>query len=134
MATISPDRDLPPLPQDPPQQRNASARMSTGDSSSSSLVSRTTSGSRSTRTSERLRPRDGLGHHEVLQAFQKLNFQLSEEKRRADNAELKLSDAMGHLKTINDARLLAMQDAARAKEELRFVVHSMSLNVSSISI
>ena len=75
-----------------------------------------------------------MGHHEVLQAFQKLNFQLSEEKRRADNAELKLSEAMAHLKTINDARLLAMQDAARAKEELRFVVYSIPLNDSRMSI
>jgi hypothetical protein len=48
-----------------------------------------------------------------------LQAQLQDEKRRADDAERKLAQVTTHLKTVNEARLIAMQDAAQAKEDLR---------------
>ncbi|KAF8813722.1 hypothetical protein BYT27DRAFT_7180475 [Phlegmacium glaucopus] len=41
------------------------------------------------------------------------------EKRRADDAERMLQELTVHLKTINDARLQALHDAAKANEELK---------------
>ncbi|KAI0065959.1 hypothetical protein BV25DRAFT_1821682 [Artomyces pyxidatus] len=45
--------------------------------------------------------------------------QLREESRRADDNERRARDAISRFKVINDARVLAQQDAARANEELR---------------
>ena len=41
------------------------------------------------------------------------------EKRRADDAERMLQDLIIRMKTINDARLQALHDAAKANEELK---------------
>lgn len=41
------------------------------------------------------------------------------EKRRADDAERMLQELIIRLKTINDARLQALHDAAKANEELK---------------
>ena len=46
--------------------------------------------------------------------------QLRAEKQRADEAERRLLDIAARLKTTNDARLDALQDAARAKAELEY--------------
>lgn len=40
-------------------------------------------------------------------------------QRRADDAERMLQELKIHLKTINDARLQALHDAAKANEELK---------------
>ncbi|KAI0043460.1 hypothetical protein FA95DRAFT_1563257 [Auriscalpium vulgare] len=45
--------------------------------------------------------------------------QLKDESRRADDNERRAREAVVRFKAINDARLLAQQDAARANEELR---------------
>ena len=44
------------------------------------------------------------------------------EKRRADDAERMLQDLIIRMKTINEARLQALHDAAKANEELKCVV------------
>lgn len=44
------------------------------------------------------------------------------EKRRADDAERMLQELIIRLKTINEARLQALHDAAKANEELKWVV------------
>lgn len=44
------------------------------------------------------------------------------EKRRADDAERMLQDLIIRMKTINEARLQALHDAAKANEELKYVV------------
>jgi hypothetical protein len=41
------------------------------------------------------------------------------EKRRADDAERMLQELIIHLKTVNEARLQALHDAAKANEELK---------------
>jgi hypothetical protein len=46
-------------------------------------------------------------------------LQLEDERRRADDAERRVQEVTGHLKAVNDARLAALGDAARAKEELK---------------
>ncbi len=102
------------LPQDPPT-RQLSIHESSGTSlTDSEFVSR---GSRS-RTRSRSSREIGI-YGEITYGIRKLQAQLQDEKRRADGAERKLAEVTTHLKTVNEARLVAMQDAAQAKEDIR---------------
>ena len=62
-------------------------------------------------------------HHDEPRTRREMLHDLADqyfaEKRRADDAERMLQDLTTHLKTINDARLQALYDAAKANEELR---------------
>ncbi|KAF9481558.1 hypothetical protein BDN70DRAFT_854970 [Pholiota conissans] len=82
------------------------------DASSSLRSSRRQS--RSTRISER----ESL-EEEIKRTVKTLRAQVDTERRRADNAERKVREMAAHLKAVNDARLEALRDAGRAKEELR---------------
>jgi len=54
------------------------------------------------------------------------------EKRRADDAERMLHELTIHLKAINDARLQALYDAAKANEELKLVISSHILHLLTL--
>jgi len=47
-------------------------------------------------------------HEEISRTYKKLQYQLQDERRRADEAERKLVEVTAHLKTVNEARLIAM--------------------------
>lgn len=70
--------------------------------------------SRASRASERETLED-----EIRRTVHSLRAQVDAERRRADTAERKAQEVTGHLKAVNDARLEALRDAGRAKEELR---------------
>lgn len=115
MTSNSPE--LPPLPQNPPVEQTSihSVLESSGASSTD-----TESNARSSHTRESTRSSRSFGiYGEITHTFKKLQTQLLVEKRRADEAERRLSEVTAHLKTVNDARLRAMQDAAQAREDLR---------------
>lgn len=57
--------------------------------------------------------------HAGLQA-EKRRAEIAE--RRAEDAERKLQDFAAHFKAVNDARLVALRDAGRANEELKYVL------------
>ncbi|KAF8967822.1 hypothetical protein BDZ97DRAFT_1916408 [Flammula alnicola] len=105
------DRSLPPLPV-------PSTNPSIHTIPSASAISRpSTDDSRSRRRSSRA-SRESL-EEEIKRTVKILRGQVEDERRRADNAERKLREVTAHLKAVNDARLLALRDAGRAKEELR---------------
>jgi len=56
---------------------------------------------------------------EISQLLLKFTEQIQLEKRRADEAERKTREITEHLRSVNHARLLALQDAQRANEELK---------------
>ena len=60
-----------------------------------------------------------LGPRSRREMLRTLADQYYVEKRRADDAERMLQELMIRLKAINDARLQALQDAAKANEELK---------------
>lgn len=72
--------------------------------------------SRASRTSER----ESL-EEEIRRTVKGLRAQADAERRRADAAERKVREITAHLQAVNDARLEALRDAGRAKEELRYV-------------
>ncbi|KAF9528494.1 hypothetical protein CPB83DRAFT_854244 [Crepidotus variabilis] len=115
MSSSSPDRDLPPLPQDPPTGP-PSIRHSVSETTGTS-ISNTESGSR--RSSRRSSKESSIVYDEITRTFKRLQSQVLDEKKRADEAERRLLEVTAHLKAVNDARLQAMQESARAQEELK---------------
>lgn len=113
-ALMEPDNSS--APQQPARTPDPSAHnfpsFSGVDASSSLRSSRRRS--RSSRTSER----ESL-EEEIKRTVKTLRAQVDTERRRADNAERKVREMTSHLKAVNDARLEALRDASRAKEELR---------------
>jgi len=110
-------RDLPPLPPEP-QNRNAythSISTQSTDFGSQANGSRPSARRRSSRASRESHLDD------ITRLVQRLKLQLEDERRRADDAERRVQEVTGHLKAVNDARLAALGDAARAKEELKLV-------------
>lgn len=94
-----------------PQESSASQsdpqeRRSSWDDPNDSFLSKTRSG----RHGEPRSRRDIL--HNITDQYHA-------EKRRADDAERMLQELTIHLKAINDARLQALHDAAKANEELK---------------
>ncbi|PFH52078.1 hypothetical protein AMATHDRAFT_2557 [Amanita thiersii Skay4041] len=59
---------------------------------------------------------------EVEREFRHLRDLLRLEKQRGDEAEARTHEAIAHLKTINEARLKALHEAAKANEELKQVL------------
>lgn len=116
MTSKSPE--LPALPQDPPSRQESIH--SAFDSPAPSLTD-TESYSRSSRTGQSARSssRSSGIYGEITRTFKKLQTQLLDEKRRADEAERRLAEVTAHLKAVNEARLRAMQDATQAREDLR---------------
>ncbi|KAF8272462.1 hypothetical protein EI94DRAFT_1718097 [Lactarius quietus] len=57
--------------------------------------------------------------NDLRRMFLSVTEQLKQESQRADENERRARDAIQRFKAINEARLAAQQDAARAKEELR---------------
>jgi hypothetical protein len=115
MASNSPALPPLPLPQDPPLSIHS---ISEHPKASFTDTESYTSGSRN-RDSTRSSSRSSGIYGEITRTFKKLQTQLLDEKRRADDAERRLAEVTAHLKTVNDARLRAMQDAAQAREDLR---------------
>lgn len=115
MASNSPALPPLPLPQDPPLSIHS---ISEHPKASLTDTESYTSGSRN-RDSTRSSSRSSGIYGEITRTFKKLQTQLLDEKRRADDAERRLAEVTAHLKTVNDARLRAMQDAAQAREDLR---------------
>ncbi len=116
-SSDSEHRSLPPLPQDPP-----TTHATIGSPVESNGISMTDTESYSRRSKIRTRSRSSKEswiHEEITRTYKKLQYQLQDERRRADEAERKLVEVTAHLKTVNEARLIAMQDAAQAKEDLR---------------
>jgi len=113
-------RDLPPLP---PEEQSGHAYTHTFHSVSTQSTdfgsqmngSRTSARRRSSRASKESQLDD------IARLVQRLKLQLEDERRRADDAERRVQEVTGHLKAVNDARLAALGDAARAKEELKLV-------------
>jgi len=117
--TASDSRDLPPLPQDPPTT-HATIGSPVDSNNGTASVTDTESFSRRSKIRTRSRSsRESWIHEEISRTYKKLQYQLQDERRRADDAERKLVEVTAHLKTVNEARLIAMQDAAQAKEDLR---------------
>ena len=117
MTSNSPE--LPPLPQDPPERQESihSVLVPSGVS-----FTDTESYARSSRNRESIRSSSSRGsgiYGEITRTFKKLQSQLLDEKRRADDAERRLAEVTAHLKAVNEARVKAMQDAAQAREDLR---------------
>jgi hypothetical protein len=111
--------ELPPLPQDPPERQESihSVLVPSGVS-----FTDTESYTRSSRNRESIRSSSSRGsgiYGEITRTFKKLQSQLLDEKRRADDAERRLAEVTAHLKAVNEARVKAMQDAAQAREDLR---------------
>ena len=93
-----------------PQESNASQgdpqeRRSSWDHPSDSLSLELTS-----------RPDEPRSRREILHTLADRYYS---EKRRADDAERMLQELVIRLKTINEARLQALHDAAKANEELK---------------
>jgi len=63
----------------------------------------------------------GYEEREAKEMLYNANEQLRVQKQRADDAEKRLQDLTTRLKVVNDARLLALQESARANEELRCI-------------
>ncbi|KAF8160886.1 hypothetical protein B0H34DRAFT_795737 [Crassisporium funariophilum] len=122
MAAIVADRDLPPLPVPSPSIRPSfeSGSSSQSQSQPSHEDSRGPWELRTSRGSSSKKSRSLL-HDERRRnsMLHELADQLLEEKSRSDDAERKLQEVTAHLKAVNDARLLALRDAARANEELK---------------
>lgn len=121
IMSSSSDRDLPPLPH---SIDNLSRYLST-----SSFNSITTFETDITPTDPNLHDRrrsrssrtnaSSLLAEEVKRRIDSLTDKLEYECKRADAAERKLEDMTAHLEAVNNARLKALQDAARANEELK---------------
>jgi len=114
-------RDLPPLP---PEAQSGHAYIhslhsvsteSTDFGTQTNGSSRPSGRQRSSRTSRESQLDD------ITRLVQRLKLQLEDERRRADDAERRVQEVTGHLKVVNDARLAALGDAARAKEELKLI-------------
>jgi hypothetical protein len=97
------DSELPPLPAGSP-----------GKSADSEISN---SPSRATRRHRR--------HSTIEREINHLRDLLQSERRRADEAETRTRETLAHLKTINDARLNALQEAAQATEKLKYEVQIM---------
>jgi hypothetical protein len=95
--------NLPPSPPVPPK---SPTDMSTG-------FDRHPSSSRDRLSYEEYGPR------ELKKLLHSATAQLEAEAFRASEAERELQNLTIHLKRINDARLSALQDATKAKEELK---------------
>ncbi|KAF8629127.1 hypothetical protein AX17_005713 [Amanita inopinata Kibby_2008] len=63
-------------------------------------------------------PRHSRHSREIEHEIRHLRDLLLLERQRADEAEARTREALNHLKTINDARVNALQDAGKANEEL----------------
>lgn len=74
---------------------------------------------RSTRDLLRLLIHTERDLNDLRSALNTVNEQLRIERQRADDAEGKVIEVLTRLKDVNLARLVAVQDAARVKEELR---------------
>lgn len=72
------------------------------------------------------------GPRELKKLLRSATTQLEAEALRASQAERELQNLTIHLKRINDARLLALQDAIKAKEELK--LYSAQLNAAQEEI
>lgn len=66
-----------------------------------------------------LEPSSRHGPRSRREMLHNLADQYYAEKRRADDAERMLQELIIRLKTINEARLQALHDAAKANEELK---------------
>ncbi|CAA7259167.1 unnamed protein product [Cyclocybe aegerita] len=112
-------QDPPPLPEFPPEFPTAQP---TTQSLRTVSTRRHRTSSDADSTDSRERSRRVSKHSEVyedtIRAIAQLRTQLDYERQRANDAESKLQEVTAHLKSINDARIQAMHDAAQAKEEL----------------
>jgi hypothetical protein len=100
------DRDLPFIPilsNNPPSSNSHSTR----------------SFDRTGRSRRHPSSNDDREAKEISQLLLKFTEQIQLEKRRADEAERKTREITEHLRSVNHARLLALQDAQRANEELK---------------
>ncbi|PPQ98413.1 hypothetical protein CVT24_004092 [Panaeolus cyanescens] len=116
----SSDRDLPPLPN---SIDNLSRYLSTSSfNSTRTFESDVTPDSN---THDRRRSRSSRSNasnllaEEVKRRIDGLTDRLEYERKRADAAERKLEELTSHLEAVNQARITALQDAARANEELK---------------
>ncbi|KIM45062.1 hypothetical protein M413DRAFT_24327 [Hebeloma cylindrosporum] len=110
------DGELPPLPPEEhayTHTRHSISTQSTDFGSQINGSSRPSARRRSSRASKESHLDD------ITRLVQRLKLQLEDERRRADDAERRVQEVTGHLKAVNDARLAALGDAARAKEELK---------------
>lgn len=112
------DHDLPPLPVPPPKLAPESPFKSQterlhSDSQGSSFF--TDSHGRG-RESKRLKDST---EKKSIELIHQLRMQLELETRRADEADRRAREVVGHLRNINDGRVAALVDAARANEELK---------------
>lgn len=74
---------------------------------------------RSTRDLLRLLIHTERDLNDLRSALSTVNEQLRTERQRADDAEGKVIEVLTRFKDVNLARLVAVQDATRVKEELR---------------
>lgn len=111
-------RDLPPLPPEA-QSRDAYTHTLHSFSTQSTDFGSQTNGSRPSARHRSSRASKESHLDDITRLVQRLKLQLEDERRRADDAERRVQEVTGHLKAVNDARLAALGDAARAKEELK---------------
>ena len=71
-------------------------------------------------------PYEEYGLRELKKLLYNATAQLEAEGLRASEAERELRDLTGHLQRVNDARLAALHEATKAKEELKYVLLSSS--------
>ena len=113
-------RDLPPLPPEE-QSRHAYAHTVHSVSTQSTDFGSQMNGSRPSARNRSSRASKESHLDDITRLVQRLKLQLEDERRRADDSERRVQEVTGHLKAVNDARLAALGDAARAKEELKLV-------------
>lgn len=65
--------------------------------------------------------RHGRHTSDIERETRHLRELLQLERQRADDAEERIRETLLHLKTINEARIKAVQEASQATEELRYV-------------
>jgi hypothetical protein len=79
----------------------------------------TSTGSSHTSSSRDRRGYEEHGPRELKKMLHRATARLEAEALRASEAEQQLQNLTIHLKRVNDARLEALQDAMKAKEELK---------------
>ena len=77
--------------------------------------------------------RHGRHTSDIEREIRHLRDLLQLERQRADDAEERTRETLVHLKTINEARIKAVQEASQATEELR-CVHGGSRRICLIIV
>ncbi|KAF8732380.1 hypothetical protein AX14_004458 [Amanita brunnescens Koide BX004] len=65
--------------------------------------------------------RHGRHTSDIEREIRRLHELLQIERQRADDADARTRETLAHLKTVNEARIKAVQEASQATEELRCV-------------